>query len=225
VSLHVFYPQYVDLMSALDSPIGHAVRADGGLKDASEMEWTYDKEESVPFPSDSLTIPATDDPAASPPSKSVRIHSFFTHAKPPATLVAGSRHSARTSRPSQRVRDANEVPSLATGSTTAKPSTGTKRKAAVNLSPGPTRRVVNKAVVELDDDNDGNDTEPDGYKTEPAEDEDPNDADISSQSLQAMADADHKVRSLRSLVESFTDILPSRCSTPSLKWTAPLTYV
>ncbi len=212
-------------MSALDSPIGHAVRPDGGLKDASEMEWTYDKDESVPFPSNSLAIPATDDPAVSPPLKSVRIHSFFTHAKPPATLIAGSRRSTRTSRPSQRVRDANEVSSLATGSTTAKPSTGTKRKAAVNLSPGPTRRVVNKAVVDSDDDDDGNDTEPAGYETELAEDEDPNDADISSQSLQAMADADHEVRSLHTLVESFTDILPSRRSTPSLKWTARPTYV
>jgi hypothetical protein len=81
-------------MSALDSPIGHAVRPDGGLKDASEMEWTYDKDESVPFPSDSLAIPATDDPAVSP-LKSVRIHSFFMHAKLPATLIAGSRHSYR----------------------------------------------------------------------------------------------------------------------------------
>ena len=98
-------------MSASDSPRGHAVRADGGLKDASEMEWTYDKDESVPFPSDSLANPATDD-AVSPPSASVRIHPFFTHANPPAAIVAGSRRSTRTSRPSQRVREANDAPSL-----------------------------------------------------------------------------------------------------------------
>lgn len=164
MSLHVFYPQYIDLMSALDSPIGHAVRADGGLKDASEMEWTYDKEESIPFPFNSLTIPAIDDPAAFPPSKSVRIHSFFMHRKPPATLITGARCSTHTSRPSQHIRDAKEVAALATGSTTAKPSTGSKRKATVNLSPGPTRRVVNKAVVDSDDNDNGNDTEPDGYK-------------------------------------------------------------
>jgi hypothetical protein len=180
-------------MSASDSPRGHAVHADGGLKDASEMEWTYDKDETVPFPSDFLTIPATDDSAVSSPLPSVRIHPFFTHAEPPAAVIAGSHRSTRTSRPSQRVREANNVQSLATGSTSAKLSTGTKRKAIVNLSPAPARRVVNKVVVVSDD---GNETKPDGNDTEPAEDEDVNDADISSQSLQAMADADHEVRSL-----------------------------
>ncbi|KAH9160110.1 hypothetical protein EDB89DRAFT_1915207 [Lactarius sanguifluus] len=29
---------------------GHAVRPDGTLKDTSEMSWTYDADESVPFP-------------------------------------------------------------------------------------------------------------------------------------------------------------------------------
>jgi len=172
-------------MSTSDSPIGHAVHADGGLKDASEMEWTYDKDETVPFPSDCLTIPATDDSAVS--SSSVRIHPFFTHAKAPAAVIAGSRRSTRTSRPSQRVREANDVQPLATG------SAGTKRKAIVNLSPAPARHVVNRVV---DDSDDGNETEPDGNETEPAGDEDVNDADVSSQSLQAMADADHAVRSL-----------------------------
>ena len=209
----------IRLMSALDSPRGHAVCADGGLKDAREMEWTYDQDETIPYPSDSLTTPASDDPAASP----VPIHPLFTHTKPPVALIAGSRRSTRTSRPSQRVREANEEPSLSTGSTTAKPSTGTKRRAAEHLSPAPRRRVFDKAVVDSDDDH-RNNTEPDGNETEPADDEEANDADISSQSLQAMANADHEVRSLCTLVESFPDILP-RCSTPSRKWTAPPTYV
>ena len=181
-------------MSASDSPRGHAVRADGGLKDASEMEWTYDKDESVPFPLDSLANPATDD-AVSPPSASVRIHPFFTHANPPAAIVAGSRRSTRTSRPSQRVREANDAPSLASASTSAR----SKRKAAVNLSPAPGRRTVHKVVIDSDDEHDGNETEPDGNETEPAADEDANDADVSSQSLQAMADADHEVRSFLAL--------------------------
>jgi hypothetical protein len=180
-------------MSALESPRGHAVRADGQLKDASEMEWTYDNDESVPFPSASVTIPATDDASATPPSEKSP-HPFFTHTKQPARIIAGTRRSTRTSRPSQRVREANETP-LATSSTSgsAQPFTasGTKRKAPVNLSPAPARRLATKVVVASDDDHD----EQDGYETEPAEDDDANDADVSSQSLQAMADADHKVKS------------------------------
>jgi hypothetical protein len=94
-------------MSVSDSPIGHAVHVDGGLKDTSEMEWTYDKDETIPFPLDFLTVPTTDDSAASSPS--VQIHPFFTHTKPPAAVIAGSRHSTCTSRPSQRMWEANDV--------------------------------------------------------------------------------------------------------------------
>lgn len=180
-------------MSASDFPTGHAVRADGGLKDAFEMEWTYDTDESIPFPSDSLAIPATDD-TVSPPLASVGIHPFFTHAKPPAAIVAGSCCSTHTSRPSQHVWKANDAPSVSTASTSTKPSTGSKRKAAVNLSPAPARRMVHKVVIDSDNEHDGN-------KTEPAVDEDPNNTDVSSQSLQAMADTDHEVRSFLPFVE------------------------
>src|SRR6266545_776933 len=181
-------------MSASDSPIGHAVRADGGLKDTSKMEWTYDTDESIPFPSDSLAIPATDN-TVSPPLASVGIHPFFTHTKPPAAIVAGSRCSTHTSRPSQCVQEANDVPSLSTASNSAKPSTESKCKAAGNLSPAPVCRMVHKVVIDSDDEHDGNKTKPDGKETEPAADEDANDTDVSSQSLQAMADVDHEVRS------------------------------
>ncbi|KAI9436732.1 hypothetical protein H4582DRAFT_2058646 [Lactarius indigo] len=37
-------------MSANTQDLGHAVRPDGSLKDASEMNWTYDEDESIPFP-------------------------------------------------------------------------------------------------------------------------------------------------------------------------------
>src|SRR6266540_4845635 len=152
-------------MSASDSPTGHAVRVDGGLKNASKMEWTYDADKSVPFPSDSLAIPATDD-AVSPPLASVGIHPFFTHAKPPAAIVAGSRRSTHTSRLLQHVREANDAPSLSTASTSAKLSTGSKRKAAVNLSPAPACCMVYKVVIDSDDEHNGNKTEPDGNETQ-----------------------------------------------------------
>jgi len=59
--------------------------------------------------------------------------------------------------------------------------------------------MVHKVVIDSDDEHDGNKTKPDGNKTEPAADEDANDTDVSSQSLQAMADADHEVRSFLTL--------------------------
>jgi len=125
-------------MSASDSAAGHAVRPDGRLKDTSEMEWTYDKDESIPFPSSTPAVSTSDNTGSSSsiPLESARIHPFFTQGKPPAVIVAGSRCSARTSRPSQRVQEATEVSSLAAGSTSAKPTTGSKRKAAES-SPGP----------------------------------------------------------------------------------------
>ena len=76
------------------------------------------------------------------------------------------------------------MPSLASASISA----SSKHKAAVNLSPAPARCMVHKVVIDSDDEHDGN-------ETEPAADEDANDTDVSSQSLQAMADADHEVRS------------------------------
>jgi hypothetical protein len=34
-----------------DSSLGHALRPDGTLKDVSEMTWTFDADETLPFPS------------------------------------------------------------------------------------------------------------------------------------------------------------------------------
>jgi hypothetical protein len=34
-----------------DSSLGHALRPDGTLKDASEMTWSFDADETLPFPS------------------------------------------------------------------------------------------------------------------------------------------------------------------------------
>jgi hypothetical protein len=37
-------------MSSLAPELGDAVRPDGTLKDASEIIWSYDADESIPFP-------------------------------------------------------------------------------------------------------------------------------------------------------------------------------
>jgi hypothetical protein len=65
---------------------GCAVHLDGTLKDASEIEWHYDKDDDLPI------TPA-------------KLHPFFTSKPAPAVMVAGSCHSAHTLRPSAHVVD------------------------------------------------------------------------------------------------------------------------
>ena len=43
-------------MSPSDNFLGPARRADGSLKDTSEMEWSYDKDETLPFPAPESTV-------------------------------------------------------------------------------------------------------------------------------------------------------------------------
>src|ERR1700677_4328660 len=39
------------IMTSTSSSLGDAVRSDGTLKDVSEMVWSYDADETIPFPS------------------------------------------------------------------------------------------------------------------------------------------------------------------------------
>ena len=55
-SLNALIPTYfltspLCFMSSLAPGIGDAVRPDGTLKDASEITWNYDADDSIPFPS------------------------------------------------------------------------------------------------------------------------------------------------------------------------------
>ncbi|KAH9028309.1 hypothetical protein EDB84DRAFT_1563144 [Lactarius hengduanensis] len=90
-------------MSSTTSDLGQAVRPDGTLKDASEIVWTYDVDESTPFPLDNVT----------------GTHPFFSGGRAPATMVAGARRTARVPRPSQRARDAAEATAEATTSSSS----------------------------------------------------------------------------------------------------------
>lgn len=92
-------------MSSSLSDHGHALRPDGSLKDASEILWSYDEDESLPFPLDGAPTPS----------------SSGSHA--PATTVAGIRRTTRVIRPSQRALDAAET------SSSIPASAGVKRKA------------------------------------------------------------------------------------------------
>ncbi|KAH9037035.1 hypothetical protein EDB84DRAFT_1437548 [Lactarius hengduanensis] len=185
-------------MSSTTSDLGQAVRPDGTLKDTSEIVWTYDVDESTPFPLDNVT----------------GTHPFFSGGRAPATMVAGARRTARVPRPSQRARDAAEATAEATtssssasagarvphpsqrardaaeattSSSSASAGPGAKCKAPTATVP---RRVMRK--VDLDDSfadhsDDGATTEP---NTEPASD--------NYESIKAMADTDNEATTFTS---------------------------
>jgi hypothetical protein len=178
------------------SYLGCAVRSDGTLKDASEIEWEYDVDEASP----KTPIPPVASTSLTPPN----IHPFFTGHPAPATgiMAAGSRRSARTLRPSARILDPNNAmnkpaaPSSAPTTLTRNPSANYKRKAPP--SP-PSRRVALK--VDTDSSNDSGDeyngdTSIAELSSQPCESSDaeqmehwPNEYEV----LQSMADADHQV--------------------------------
>jgi hypothetical protein len=179
--------------------LGHAVRPDGTLMEASDLTWSYDVDESIPFPSGHGSGM---DPISS-----------GGHA--PATMVAGARRTTRIHRPSQRALEAAE----ATSSGSASTHLGSKRKAPsdpvpdrrvpsdlvpdrrVPSDPVPDRRVTRKVVHDVDND----DAEPsdDGATTEPATDL----AEDDYESIKSMADADNRVRSQHSSPSLLNDVL------------------
>ena len=182
-------------MSPSDNFLAPARRADGSLKDASEMEWSYDKDETLPFPAPESTV---DEQVVAP-----TVHPFFTGAAAPAQIVGGARRSVRTHRPSRRVLEA-----MPNSEDQAGPSSGNargKRKAAVAPSG---RRISRKVVTDTDDevsngeasDGEASDcTASDSDASITTEDINVDNAGVDSatyQHLQEMADADHKVRLL-----------------------------
>ncbi|KAH8978631.1 hypothetical protein EDB86DRAFT_3090304 [Lactarius hatsudake] len=178
-------------MSSTTSDLGQAVRPDGTLKDTSEIVWSYDVDESTPFPLDDVT----------------GMHPFFSGGRAPATMVAGAHRTARVPRPSQRARNAAEATTSSsstarvprplqcahdaaeataeatTSSSSASAGPGAKRKAPTATVPS--RRVMRKVDLDgcLADHSDAGATmEP---NTEPASDD--------YESIKAMADADNEV--------------------------------
>jgi hypothetical protein len=144
---------------------GHAVRPDGTLKDASEIEWTFDADEDIPFPTGST------------PGE---LHSSGGHA--PATVLGGTRQTTRIPCPSKRALEAAEVS-----------SSRTKRKASTNRDQHVTCKIINEDNDDEADvnhnltarDMDVSDYDgPSDLATEPADD---------YEAVEAMADADHQV--------------------------------
>jgi hypothetical protein len=167
-------------MSSFAPDVGDAVRPDGTLKDTSKINWSYDADESIPFPLDNASGPSSG------------------HAL--ATVVASVQRTTCVGHPSQRVLNALEA-EAAESASRAPAQNACKRKA---ISPLPDccahKNVVNVISDNDSDNNNDSDNDSDGGTpslppTEPASD--------NYESLQAMADADNLVHSLPRLTISF----------------------
>lgn len=155
-------------MASFTPNLGDAVHPDGTLKDASEISWSFDADDTIPFPS----------------SDDTHHHSISSGSPVPATV----RRTTRISRPSRRVLEAAESALSAPTST----HSAAKRKAP---HASPTRRVTQKVVINVDDedaDNSNASSDDGGSTTEPATEP----ASDDYEALQAMADADDQVGSL-----------------------------
>jgi hypothetical protein len=115
-------------MPSTSSPIGEALRPDGTLKDASEIMWSFDADDSLPFPH------ASGDPSGGS-----------------APAEAGLRQTTRISRPSRRYIE--ELNTECVSSTDAPTRLAAKRKAPSN-DLDPNRRVSRKIVIRLDSNSD-----------------------------------------------------------------------
>ena len=157
-------------MSSSTDNLGDAVRSDGTLKDASEIVWSYDADDSIPFPSGST--------AASLP--------ISTSQRAPATVVASVRRTTHVIQPCRRYLEEDD--NVGSHSAPTCKTSGVKRKAASTLiNPRATRRTIN-VVSDDDSDSDGDGGTPSPPPTELASDD--------YESLKAMADADNQVRAV-----------------------------
>ncbi|KAI9433753.1 hypothetical protein H4582DRAFT_2081867 [Lactarius indigo] len=164
--------------SSSSPDLGHAVHADGTLKDASEITWTYDVNESISFP-----LAPSDNSGGQ--VATLNCHSDGSH-----LLSSGLRRTGRVPRPSQRALEAASNGSVGT-------HLNTKRKAP--SAPDVTNRHVSRKVDTVVDDDDADHSESgDGATTEPADDD--------YESIMAMADADNQAINSRARVDHTADI-------------------
>jgi hypothetical protein len=182
--------------------LGCAVHPNGSLKDASEIEWHFDKDDETPL---TATEKSPGSGSASSTS-SQTLHPFLLgHAQAPAIFVAGSRRSGRATCPSNRVVDPDNAMNSAPvpSSKKSKVVTG-KRKASIQRS---SSRCVVQKIVHLsgdsdDDNSDGEDHTPSQPTRAKSTDIKASEDAVSEQEyalLKAMADADHKVSATSTL--------------------------
>ena len=177
-------------MANPSSDPGCALRPDGTLKDASEIDWSFDRDDDdTPSLSSTSAVASTSGPSGP------EVHPFFSGTLRPATFAAASRRSGRATRPSNRIADPDNVMgivSVAAGKRKAacKPIRNVKSKTTSTTS------ILSGDEEDQDENAEGNyapaPTEVSTDVDEEAEVEDSEEYEV----LKAMADADHKVLTL-----------------------------
>lgn len=163
-------------MSSPPRSPGCALRADGTLKDAEEIDFFNDPSDDVPLPSSTSSLASISGTLDS----FIRAKGSGTRAKP-ATMVGGARRSSRAARPSAKVRDSAVSPSTVPA----------KRPGGPSSAKAP---VFKQARVEDDGDND--DEIPDlqeGSDEEDDDDEDEDDDEDDDDPIRVMGERDRKV--------------------------------
>jgi hypothetical protein len=137
---------------------GCAIGSDGELLDASQIDWYNDVDDNKPM------TPSAN--ATTAQNSSATLDSFVTKAMP-AKVVAGSRRSARTVRPSVKATDPNNAAMTLKRKLSAAPSAKSSRHVRVVISDSEEEKATEpddttfEASTNPADDSDGNDTEPD----------------------------------------------------------------
>ncbi|KAF8256704.1 hypothetical protein EI94DRAFT_1710414 [Lactarius quietus] len=174
-------------MSSSTANLRDAVRSDGTLKDASEIDWSFDADDSIPFPSVPL------DSASASASAS---HTTFASTCAPATNVASVRQTTRVSHPSHWFIQDNSEEELQKAPTPK--SSGIKRKVTSSVSNRPTKRKTINLVSDGNSDGDSDCGSPSPPPTELASDD--------YESLKAMADADNQAATTKPREERTANI-------------------
>ena len=162
-----------------------AVAPDGSLKDAADIQWYNDPDDSAPIPSASRLSTASTSSSAQSLAKFLSLH-------PPAKKVSGERHSSWVCKPSKRTTDPNNVET--TGNTFENAQSGQKHKASTaNVS----HRVSCKVVKSDTDSNSASDddNQSDAADTDTNSDEDPDETHATANYgiMKVLGDNDHKV--------------------------------
>ena len=170
-----------------------AVAPDGSLKDAADIQWYNDPDDSAPLPSASRSSTGT-----SPLLLAQSLDKFWS-SRPPTKRVSGERHSSRVRKPSKRTIDPDNAETA--GDTFKNVQSGQKRKASTaNIS-----RWVTHQVIELDTNSDSasdNDFQSDAVDTEVNSDEDQDEARATAnyEKMKALGDNDRKVTQFHLMV-------------------------
>jgi hypothetical protein len=158
-----------------------AVDANGTLKDASEIVWFHDADDSMPISphpeSSSKALPSDGGPSHR------TLDNFLGQNRMPAAFIAGSRRSGRPTKPSAKVREAasSAIPAKCLGTATMPPAT--KRPAPSTIGDD----------GDDDDDDDMSTNKDEAFVLEEDDNEESKDAEEAYQQIKAFGDSDRDV--------------------------------